>query len=75
VTTYRHTRVEVPAFERAMLPLVDGTRDRAALVDAMRGVAVEGAPSMTGGALAGRCEEALEWFARNAILASDETKP
>ncbi len=75
VTTYRHARVEVPAFERAVLPLLDGARDRGAIVDAMRGVAVAGEAPASGGALAGRCEEALEWFARNAILAPNDTKP
>lgn len=62
VTTLRHQRLEVEPFERAMLPLLDGTRDRAALAEAMRGAAEGGA------SLAGRCEEALEWFARNALL-------
>jgi hypothetical protein len=59
VTTYRHGRIEAPPFERALLPLLDGTRDRAALCAALH----DGSPS-----IAGRVEEALEWCAQNALL-------
>jgi SAM-dependent methyltransferase len=71
VTTYRHGRVEVPAFERALLPLLDGTRDRSALVVAMTGRAIKGETSRDGAALAGRCEEALDWLVCNALLAPE----
>lgn len=71
VTTYRHGRVEVPAFERVVLPLLDGTRDRSALVAAMSGRAIEGEATLDGAALAGRCEEALDWLACNALLATE----
>jgi SAM-dependent methyltransferase len=67
VTTLRHTRLDVPAFERAVLALLDGTRDRGALLGALRDRPE--AEGREGGALAGRVEEALEWLARNALLA------
>ena len=54
VATLRHARVELPAFEREVLGMLDGTRDRAALVAALGD--------------AGRCEDALEWLAKNALL-------
>jgi SAM-dependent methyltransferase len=57
VATLRHVRVELPDFERAVLLMLDGTRDRAALVAALGD--------------AGRCEEALEWLAENALLMSE----
>jgi len=54
VATLRQVRVELPEFEREVLRLLDGTRDRAALAAALGD--------------AGRCEEALEWLAENALL-------
>lgn len=54
VATLRHVRIELPEFERAVLQVLDGTRDRAALV------------ALFGNAR--RCEEALEWLAKNALL-------
>ncbi len=66
VTTLRHTRLDVAPFERATLALLDGTRDRAALVDALR--AHPEASQHAGAALAGRLEDALDWLARNALL-------
>ena len=61
VTTFRHAQVDVAAFERSVLALLDGTRDRSALVAEL-------------GATAGRCEEALAWLARNALLAERDGK-
>lgn len=54
VATLRHVRIELPEFERAVLRVLDGTRDRGALVERFGD--------------AGRCEEALEWLAKNALL-------
>ncbi len=54
VATLRHVRVELHEFEREVLLALDGTRDRAALARAFGN--------------AGRCEEALEWLAKNALL-------
>lgn len=66
VTTLRHTRLDVPDFERATLALLDGTRDRGALVDALW-THPEG-QGLHRGELAGRVEDSLDWLARNALL-------
>jgi SAM-dependent methyltransferase len=67
VTTLKHTRVRIPdANARRLLTLLDGERDRDALVAALRGPAFAGEP-----ALAARfVEHALPQFARLALLVS-----
>lgn len=66
VTTLRHTRLDVPDFERATLALLDGTRDRAALIDELW--THPEAQGLHRGELAGRVEDSLDWLARNALL-------
>ncbi len=66
VTTLRHTRLDVPDFERATLALLDGTRDRGALVDELW--THRDGQGLHRGELAGRVEDSLDWLARNALL-------
>ncbi len=61
VTTLRHTRVELPADPHAVLRLLDGARDRSALLAALPWTARDGD-------CAARLEDALEWLAANALL-------
>ncbi|MEZ4394723.1 MAG: class I SAM-dependent methyltransferase [Polyangiales bacterium] len=61
VTTLRHTRVELPEDPHAVLRLLDGTRDREAIVAALPW-------SLRDKGRAARCEDALDWLASNALL-------
>ena len=64
VSNRRHVQLDLDAFEHTLLPLLDGTHDRAALRTALQ----TRSGAMSEGALAGRIEEALEWLALNALL-------
>jgi hypothetical protein len=64
--------LDVPAFERAVLALLDGEHDREALARALgervRAGTLPAAGADSPGALLRRCEEALDWLAQNALL-------
>jgi SAM-dependent methyltransferase len=71
VTNCRHAQLDVDAFTCALIPLLDGTRDRSAL--AARIAALPHAGDLADldrspGTLAGRIEGALDWLAANALL-------
>ncbi len=71
ISTRRVTQVDLAPFERGVLPLLDGTRDRAALVRDLGQLAVEGAlgpVDLRPGALARSVDEALDALARDALL-------
>lgn len=65
VTTLKHARVRIPdAHARRLLALLDGTRDRSALVAAMAGAAFPGQPEVAQRFV----DHALPQFARLALL-------
>lgn len=81
VANRRHEPVRLADFARQLLPLLDGTRDRAALVEALAASALAGEltvqksgrpvtdPTELRDALAGLLGPALESLARDALLA------
>jgi len=86
VTNLRHERVEVDGFERYLLRHLDGSRDRAALLDLLMAgpvaeglltVQQDGKPAEGNGEikalLAEELEERLGWLARAALLADPST--
>jgi methyltransferase-like protein len=69
VTTLRHTTVTVEgALERELILLLDGTRDRAALLQALSAFAETHAPHPDAAISAAELERALDKLARLALL-------
>jgi methyltransferase-like protein len=80
ISNRRHKQVQMPIFDRAVLSFLDGTRDRAALVEALTKSVLAGElelrcdgrvltdPGEVGAALAGELEESLTRMARALLL-------
>lgn len=72
LVTLRHAQLDVDGWERAVLRLLDGTRDRAALREAATALVYAGELALgsipDAAAVESRCEEALRWLALNALL-------
>jgi len=80
VTNLRHERVSLNPFEQRLLPYLDGTWDRDALVEAMSGLVVEGSlvlreddrrvtdPDEARSILGRQIDRAFTWLARAALL-------
>ena len=80
VTNLRHERVSLNAFEQRVLPYLDGTRDRAALIGVMCGLVSQGSLVVREGdrrvtdaaearsIVVQQIDRALQWLARAALL-------